>query len=154
MTGRSVRLINALTQTGTWNQSPPPPLSPAAPISCTCVCAFLTLCLQRGAECGCGAGGGADGTGAEEKKGVCSGENNRWTCSGGCEVSLITHRPHLLICSNYLPTHRAPCQRRGVNTADQIHLKSKCPPTRRRPHDPFMVALSMCGRKKGFEFVL
>lgn len=42
VTERSVCLINALTQTGTWNQSPPP----AAPVRCAlCVRARVCVCI-------------------------------------------------------------------------------------------------------------
>lgn len=70
-------------------------------------------------------------------KGMCSKGNNRWTCSRGYRVSLITHRPPILIYSNYLPTQWAPCQRRGVNTADQIHLKIKVPTHSATPTQTF-----------------
>lgn len=95
-------------------------------------------------EGGCWAGG-ADGIGgfwAEEKKGVCSGGNNRWTCTVGYGVSLITHPPHLLIYSNYLPTHWAPCQCWGVNTTDQIHLKIKVPTHSATPTPAFYSGLA------------
>lgn len=52
-------------------------------------------------------------------------------------MSLIAHRPHLLICSNYLPTQWAPRQRRGVNTTDQIHLKIREPTHSATPTQAF-----------------
>ena len=155
VTGRSVCLINALTQTGTWNQSPL--LTPPSHVHRMCVRAFRTLCLQRGWWWVLGRRHRWDeGLGAEEKKGVCSRGNNRWTCSGGYGVSLITHRPHLLICSNYLPTQWAPCQQRGVNTTDQIHLKIKVPTHSTTPTRAFYgglttlksrVCVCVCGRE-------
>lgn len=112
-----------------------PPLCRPRPMytSCVCVCvfAFHTLCVQRVRGWVLSRRRRWDlGTrsGRKEKiKGACSKGNNRWTCSRRYGVSLITHRPHLLIYSNYLPTQWAPCQRRGVNTTDQIHLKIKVP---------------------------
>lgn len=109
--GRSVCLINALTQTGTWNQSPPLPDEPLCPPPCALyvyVCvhsthsAWLRLNVEQEAQMGLRRGRFR----AEEKKGVCRGGNNRWTCSRGCGVSLMAHRPHLLICSNYQPMQR------------------------------------------------
>lgn len=111
--------------------SNPPCAAPVPCIPCVCVCVCVcipyTVCsegLRVGVEqeAQMGPGGGETGSG-RKKKGACRKGNNRWTCSGGYGVSLITHRPHLLIYSNYLPTQWAPCQRRGVNTTDQIHLK-------------------------------
>lgn len=91
------------------------------------------------------------GDSERKKRKVCAEEgNNRWTCSGGCGVSLITHRPHLLICSNYLPTHWAPCQHRGVNTTDQIHLKIRVPTHLATPTQAFLWwsdnSERLCGR--------
>lgn len=121
-----------------------PPFCRPRPMCTVCVCVHTIHCTFRRAEGGCWAGG-ADGTGglwAEEKKGVCIGGNNRWTCSRGYGVSLITHRPHLLICSNYLPTHWAPCQRWGVNTTDQIHLKIRVPTHSATPTQAFYGSLT------------
>lgn len=126
---------------------------PCAPCVCVCVCMHSIHCVFGGAEGGCWAGGtdGTWGLGAEEKKGVSVGGNNRWTYSEGYGVSLITHRPHLLICSNYLPTQWAPCQRRGVNTTDQIHLKIRVTTHSATPTQTFYggpATMSVCVEKR------
>lgn len=78
---------------------------------------------------------GADGTGGRlpAQKGKVG--HNRRTSSRWAGVSLIAHRPpHLLICSNYQPTHQGaplPELRCEHNT-----WKSQSPPTRQRPHKP------------------
>lgn len=122
---------------------------------CLCVCTFcahimplegLRVGVEQEAQMGPG------GLRAEEKKGVCRGGNNRWTCSGGYGVSLIAHRPHLLICSNYLPTQWAPCQHWGVNTTDQIHLKIREPTHSATPTQAFyggLTSLNACVWRRG-----
>lgn len=121
---------------------------PCIPRVCVCVCIPYTVCSERlrvGVEQEAQMGPGD--WERRKKKGACSKGNNRWTCSG---VSLITHRPHLLIYSNYLPTQWAPCQRRGVDTTDQIHLKIKVPTHSATPTQTFYggpTALkAKCGR--------
>lgn len=125
VTGRSVGLINASLKVAPGTN----PLSCCPRPMCTVhVCMHFIHCAFRGAESGRHRWDwGTPGGRKERCVCVCGGGNNRRTCSEGYGVSLITQGPHLLICSNYLPTQWAPCQRQGVNTTDQIHLKIRVP---------------------------
>lgn len=130
----------------------PPPSPWAAPVLRSLHLSSVCACVNaiHSAFRGCGAGG-AHGPGDSEWKTERGGSAVKrtigWPFTGGYGVSLITQRPHLLIYSNYLPTRWAPCQRRGVNTADQIHLKIKVPTHSTTPTWAFyggLTALQAC----------